>query len=61
MLHNTLLHPTTAFASIAPRFANTSVSLFNNLMVSLRERHGAKVESSHDHGAAPDLGAHELH
>lgn len=48
VLHNTLLHPTTAFASIAPRFANTSVALVNNLMVSLRERDGAVVEDSHN-------------
>jgi hypothetical protein len=52
VLHNTLLHPTTAFASIAPRFANTSVSLLNNLMVSLRERDGASVEASHNSTAA---------
>ena len=52
VLHNTLLHPTTAFASIAPRFANTSVSLVNNLMVSLRERDDATVESSHNSTAA---------
>jgi len=46
VLHNTLLHPTAAFASIAPRFANTSVSIINNLMISLRERDGAIVEQS---------------
>jgi hypothetical protein len=45
-LHNTLLHPTSAFASIAPRFANTSVAIINNLMISLRERDGAVVEQS---------------
>jgi hypothetical protein len=46
VLHNTLLHPTAAFASIAPRFSNTSVSIINNLMISLRERDGAVVEQS---------------
>jgi hypothetical protein len=65
VLHNTLLHPSTAFASIAPRFANTSVSLLNNLMVSLRERDGATVESSHNSAAASadlfvDATAHDL-
>jgi hypothetical protein len=65
VLHNTLLHPATAFASIAPRFANTSVSLLNNLMVSVRERDGATVESSHNSTAASaalfvDATAHDL-
>lgn len=66
VLHNTLLHPTTAFASIAPRFANTSVELANNLMVSLRERDGATVGSSHDSMAASaelfvNASTHDLH
>jgi hypothetical protein len=65
VLHNTLLHPATAFASIAPRFPNTSVSLLNNLMVSLRERDGATVEAGHNSTAASanlfvDASAHDL-
>lgn len=66
VLHNTLLHPTTAFASIAPRFANTSVTLRNNLLVSLRERDAATVDSDHNAlqvlpSLFADAAAHDLH
>jgi hypothetical protein len=43
VLHNTVMHPESAFASISYRFDNTEVLLANNLVRSLRERDGAAV------------------
>jgi len=41
VLHNTVVHPASAFASISYRFDNTEVTLANNLIRNARERDGA--------------------
>jgi hypothetical protein len=45
VLHNTIVHAASAFASISYRFDNTEVTLANNLLQSVRERDGATATS----------------
>jgi hypothetical protein len=53
VLHNTVIHPSSAFASISHRFANTDVVLANNLVRNIRERDGstATAESNREEAA----------
>ena len=66
VLHNTIIHPDTAFASISHRFANTLVTLENNLVRSIRARDGSSASGdSNLEGAADalfvDVAGHDLH
>ncbi len=66
VLHNTILHPVSAFASVAPRFANSLVTLENNILVSLRERDGALTMAMNNLTDATsdlfvDAAGHDLH
>lgn len=66
VLHNSVIHPTTAFASISHRFANTQVVLENNLVRSIRARDGSQAEGSSNLENAEDdlfvdVAGHDLH
>lgn len=66
LLHNTVIHPDTAFASISHRFPNTNATLENNLVKSIRARDGSTASgASNLEGAADDLfvdvAGHDLH
>ena len=65
-MHNTVIHPETAFASISHRFSNSVVTLENNLVRSIRARDGSTASGdSNLEGAADDLfldiSARDLH
>ena len=55
ILHNTVMHSQSAFASISYRFGQTEVVLANNLVRSLRERDGA-VATAQTNLETSDLG-----
>jgi hypothetical protein len=66
VLHNTVIHPDTAFASISHRFANTVVTLENNLVWNVRARDGSTASGDSNLEAAPDdlfvdVAGHDLH
>jgi hypothetical protein len=66
VLHNTVIHPDTAFASISHRFENTQVTLENNLVWNIRARDGATASGDSNLEAAPDelfvdVAGHDLH
>jgi hypothetical protein len=66
VLHNTVIHPQTAFASISHRFANTEVTLENNLVRSIRARDASTASGdSNLEGATDelfvDVASHDLH
>ncbi len=58
VLHNTVMHSASAFASISYRFDNTEIVLVNNLVRSLRERDGA-VATTQTNLETTDLGLFE--
>jgi hypothetical protein len=58
LLHNTVMHSESAFASISYRFDNTEVVLANNLVRTLRERDGA-VATTQTNLETTDLGLFE--
>jgi hypothetical protein len=66
VLHNTVIHPESAFASISHRFSNTVVTLENNLVRSIRARDGSSADGdSNLENAADalfsDISAYDLH
>jgi hypothetical protein len=66
VLHNTVIHPESAFASISHRFSNTVVTLENNLVRSIRARDGSTAMGDSNLEDAADLlfvdvSAHNLH
>jgi len=66
VLHNTVIHPDTAFASISHRFANTLVTLENNLVRSIRARDGSTASGDSNLEDASDalfvdVAEHDLH
>jgi len=66
VLHNTVIHPTTAFASISHRFANTMVELDDNLVRNIRARDGSQASGqanleNADDGLFVDVAGHDLH
>jgi hypothetical protein len=66
VLHNTVIHPTSAFASISYRFSNTEVTLENNLVRSIRARDGGVASGDSNLENAPDalfsdISAYDLH
>jgi hypothetical protein len=66
VLHNTVIHPESAFASISHRFSNTVVTLENNLVRSIRVRDGSSAMGDSNLESAPDslfsdISAHDLH
>ena len=54
VLHNTVIHPESAFASISHRFSNTLVTLENNLVKSIRARDGSSATGDSNLENAPD-------
>jgi hypothetical protein len=54
VLHNTVIHGGSAFASISHRFANTLVVLENNLVKSIRGRDGSTASGASNLEQAPD-------
>jgi hypothetical protein len=54
VLHNTVIHGTSAFASISHRFANSAVTLENNLVRSIRARDGSTASGDSNLENAPD-------
>jgi len=65
-LHNTVIHPDTAFASISHRFANTLVTLENNLVRTIRARDGSTATGDSNLEGAEDalfidVPGHDLH
>jgi hypothetical protein len=66
VLHNTVIHPDTAFASISHRFPNTLVVLENNLVRNIRVRDGSTASGDSNLEGAPDdlfvdVVGHDLH
>jgi hypothetical protein len=66
VLHNTVIHPDTAFASISHRFPNTQVALENNLVRNIRARDGSTASGDSNLEGAPDdlfvdVVGHDLH
>ncbi len=66
VLNNTVIHPDTAFASISHRFANSVVTLENNLVRTIRARDGSTATgNSNLEGASDalfaDVAGHDLH
>jgi hypothetical protein len=66
VLHNTVIHPETAFASISHRFGNTEATLENNLVRNIRARDGSTASGDSNLEAAPDslfvdVAGHDLH
>jgi hypothetical protein len=66
VLHNTVIHPASAFASISHRFPNTLVTLENNLVRNIRARDGSSASGDSNLEDAPDglfidASAHDLH
>jgi len=66
VLHNTVIHPDTAFASISHRFADTRVVLENNLVRTIRGRDGSEASGTTNVEHAPDdlfvdVADHDLH
>jgi hypothetical protein len=66
VLHNTVIHPETAFASVSHRFANTDVTLENNLVRNIRARDGSSASGDSNLEAASDdlfvdVAGHDLH
>jgi hypothetical protein len=66
VLHNTVIHPDTAFASISHRFSNTLAVLENNLVRNIRARDGSTAEGDSNLDAASDdlfvdVAGHDLH
>jgi len=66
VLHNTVIHPESAFASISHRFSNSVVTLENNLVRTIRPRDGSTATGDSNLENAPDelfrdVAAHDLH
>jgi hypothetical protein len=66
VLHNTVIHPETAFASISHRFTNTQATLENNLVRNIRARDGSIASGDSNLESAPDelfvdVVGHDLH
>jgi len=66
VLHNTVIHPDTAFASISHRFPNTLVTLENNLVRTIRARDGSAASGDSNLEGAEDalfvdVAGHDLH
>lgn len=66
VLHNSIVHPESAFASISHRWGNTQVTIQNNLVLSIRARDGAQALSDHNLEGVPDdlfrdVSGHDLH
>jgi hypothetical protein len=66
VLHNTVIHPESAFASVSHRFSNTVVALENNLVRTIRARDGSSAsgDSNLENAADElfrDVPGHDLH
>jgi hypothetical protein len=66
VLHNTVIHPESAFASVSHRFSNTVVTLENNLVRTIRARDGSSASGDSNlenvvDELFRDASAHDLH